>query len=103
MAAAAAAIAVEPQAPEPRVRPQRRPPRLTPPPPPPPQKTPLELAKDALAHPEADYLFNGNMEGGVDRGLEAFTTFHDALLEAGGAATTPYPHLKAPFAVQHRS
>jgi 4-hydroxy-2-oxoheptanedioate aldolase len=72
----------------------------TPPPPPPPQKTPLELAKDALAHPEADYLFNGNMEGGVDRGLEAFTTFHDALLEAGGAATTPYPHLKAPFAVK---
>jgi hypothetical protein len=72
----------------------------TPPPPPPPQKTPLELAKDALAHPESDYLFNGNMEGGVDRGLEAFTTFHAALVEAGGAATTPYPHLKAPFAVK---
>lgn len=72
----------------------------TPPPPPPPQKTPVELAKDALAHPEADYLFNGNMEGGVDRALEAFTTFADALVEAGGIATTPYPHLKAPFAVK---
>ena len=75
-------------------------PTPTPETPPPPQKTPLELAKDALAHPEADYLFNGNMEGGVDRGLQAFTTFHDALVEAGGVATTPYPHLKAPFAVK---
>src|SRR5215831_1324958 len=72
----------------------------TPLPPPPPQKTPLELAQDALAHPEADYLFNGSMEYGVDRGLDAFTTFHGALVEAGGVATTPTAHLKAPFAVK---
>ncbi len=72
----------------------------TPPPPPPPQKTPLELAKDALAHPEADYLFNGNMEGGVDRGIEPLMVFQDALVEAGAIATTPYAHLKAPFAVK---
>ena len=72
----------------------------TPPPPPPPQKTPVELAQDALAHPEADYLFNGSMEYGVDRGLEGFTTFHDALVQAGGIATTPNLHLKAPFAVK---
>src|SRR5215470_2721084 len=31
-------------------------PTPTPDTPPPPQKTPLELAHDALAHPEADYL-----------------------------------------------
>lgn len=75
-------------------------PTPTPDTPPPPQKTPVELAKDALAHPEADYLFNGSMEGGVDRGLPAFTTFADAMVEAGGLTTTPFPHLKAPFAVK---
>ncbi len=67
---------------------------------PPPQKTPVELAKDALAHPEADYLFNGGMEYGVDRGLPGFVQFADAMIEAGGIASTPYPHLKAPFAVK---
>jgi 4-hydroxy-2-oxoheptanedioate aldolase len=72
----------------------------TPAPAPPPQKTPVELAKDALAHPEADYLFNGSMEYGVDRGLPGFTTFADAMIEAGAIATTPRPRLKAPFAVK---
>ncbi len=72
----------------------------TPAPPPPPQKTPPELAKDALAHPESDYLFNGSMEGGVDRGLQAFTQFAEAMVEAGSVASSPYPHLRAPFAVK---
>ena len=34
-----------------------------------------ELAKDALAFKNADFLFNGSMEGGVDRGLGAATDF----------------------------
>src|SRR5262245_39916958 len=38
-------------------------------------KTPIELAKDAVAYKSADYLFNGSMEGGLDRGFPAFTDF----------------------------
>jgi 2-keto-3-deoxy-L-rhamnonate aldolase RhmA len=75
-------------------------PSPTPPPAPPPQKTPLELAKDALAHPESDYLFNGSMEYGVDRGLPTFTQFAEAMVEAGSITATPYSHLRAPFAVK---
>ena len=72
----------------------------TPTPAPPAPRTPLELAKDALAHPEADYLFNGSMEYGVDRGLPGFTEFANALVEAGGVAASPSSHLRAPFAVK---
>ena len=54
----------------------------TPPPPPPPQKTPAELVKDALAYDKSDFIFNGNMEGGVDRGIGPFTDFVNALAEA---------------------
>jgi len=53
-----------------------------PPPPPPPQKTAAELVKDALAYEKSDFLFNGNMEGGVDRGIGPFTEFVNALMDA---------------------
>jgi 2-keto-3-deoxy-L-rhamnonate aldolase RhmA len=54
----------------------------TPPPAPPPQKTPAELVKDALAYDKSDFIFNGNMEGGVDRGIGPFTDFVNALADA---------------------
>jgi 2-keto-3-deoxy-L-rhamnonate aldolase RhmA len=54
----------------------------TPPPPPPPQKTAAELVKDALAYDKSDFIFNGNMEGGVDRGIGPFTEFVAALTDA---------------------
>src|SRR5207247_10085654 len=34
-----------------------------------PVKQAIDLAKEALAYESADYLFNGSMERGVDRGL----------------------------------
>ncbi len=71
-----------------------------PPPPPPPPKTPLELAKEALAHPEADYYFNGSMEGSVDRALGPFTLFADALVESGAISKAPYHRLLAPLSVK---
>jgi len=67
----------------------------TPPPPP-----PIELAKNAITHPEADYFFSGSMEGGVDRGLPALTAMADAIVEAGGIAKKPYPHLLVPINVK---
>ena len=63
----------------------------TPAPAPAPVKTPLDLAKDALAHPDIDYFFSGGMERGVATGrnggpgaIVGFTQFADALVEAGG-------------------
>lgn len=56
-----------------------------------PPKTPLDLAKEALAHPEIDYFFTGSMERSVSTGrnggpgpIVAFTEFANALVEAGG-------------------
>jgi 2-keto-3-deoxy-L-rhamnonate aldolase RhmA len=77
-------------------------PTPTPPAPAPatPPKTPLDLAKDAIAHPEADYFFSGSMERGVDNALPGFTTLMDAIVEAGGVASKPYPHLLVPVNVK---
>src|SRR6266542_6031605 len=50
----------------------------------PPARPAGELAKEALAYPSADFLFSGSMEGGVDRGLPAYTEFVKALAEAAG-------------------
>lgn len=49
---------------------------------PPPQKTPAELAKEALAYEPNDYLFSGSMEPGVDPAIGPFTDFVDALMDA---------------------
>lgn len=49
---------------------------------PPPQKSAAELAKEALAYEKSDFLFNGSMEGGVDRGIAPFTEFVNALMDA---------------------
>lgn len=68
--------------------------------PPPTPKTPLELAKDAISHPEADYFFSGGMERGVDNALPAFTTMADAIVEAGGIAQKPFPRLLVPLNVK---
>jgi hypothetical protein len=71
-------------------------------------KTPLELAKDALAHPEIDYFFSGGMERGVSTPgrnggpapIESFTSFANGLVEAGAIITKPAPLLRAPLAVK---
>ena len=57
----------------------------TPPPTPPALKTPAELAKDALAYDKSDFVFDGTMEGGVDRGIPAFTEFVNATGDAAPA------------------
>jgi len=59
-----------------------------------------ELAKDALAFKNADFLFNGSMEGGVDRGLGAATDFVTALRQAAGSSKAPYFGLAHPYVVK---
>jgi 2-keto-3-deoxy-L-rhamnonate aldolase RhmA len=59
----------------------------TPPPAAPALKPPAELAKDALAYDKSDFIFDGSMEGGVDRGIPAFTEFVRGLTEGAPPAT----------------
>ena len=68
----------------------------TPPPPPPVLKSPAELAKEALAYDKSDFVFDGTMEGGVDRGIPAFTDFVNALMEN----STPEVRWKHPLSVK---
>ena len=65
----------------------------------PPPKTPADLAKEALAV-NSDFIFEGDMEGGVDRGLPAYTDFVAALGDAGLLVTTPSPHLSHSLVVK---
>jgi len=72
-----------------------------------PPKTPLDLAKEALAHPDIDYFFSGGMEGSVSVGrnggpgpIVSFTQFADAVVEAGGVVTKPSPRLLVPLSVK---
>lgn len=51
-------------------------------------KTPARLAEETLGFGDSDYVFNGSMEGGVDRGLPAWTEYVAALLEAGATVRT---------------
>src|SRR5262245_20598736 len=55
-----------------------------------PARPAIELARDALAYKSADYLFNGSMEGGLERGLPAFTDFVKALGDAAGPVKPPF-------------
>ena len=74
--------------------------RGAPPPPDAPKKTAAELAKEALAYPDADFLFSGGMEGGVDRGLPAFIDFANATKEAGALQKSPFARLPHPLVVK---
>jgi 2-keto-3-deoxy-L-rhamnonate aldolase RhmA len=68
--------------------------------PPPVAKTQLELAKDAVGYPGADFLFSGSMERGIDGYLPTFTAFMDAMRDAGWVSKTPFPHLVHPIGVK---
>lgn len=74
--------------------------RGAPPPPDAPRRTPAELAKEALAYENADFLFSGSMEGSVDRGLPGFIDFAKATMDAGALRKTPFPHLPHPLIVK---
>ena len=63
---------------------------------PPPQKTPADLVKEAIAYEKGDFLFNGAMEGGVDRGIGPFTDFVTAMVES----TTPAVRWQHPLSVK---
>jgi 2-keto-3-deoxy-L-rhamnonate aldolase RhmA len=61
------------------------------------EKTPIELAMETLANGHSDFVFDGSMEGGVDRGLPAVTEFVKAMGEAGALRAKPYLQLPHPL------
>ena len=65
-------------------------------------KPPSDWAKDALAYKNADFLFNGSMEGGVDRAIGGVTDFIKAASDAGALTRTPFPHFAHPFSSRRR-
>jgi 2-keto-3-deoxy-L-rhamnonate aldolase RhmA len=65
-----------------------------------PAKSPDDVAKQALAYQPADFLFNGSMEDGVDRGLPAFTEFMRATANAGALVRGPFPRLPHPLVIK---
>ena len=75
-------------------------PGATPATPAPAPRTPAERAKDALAFTASDFLFDGSMEGGVERGLPAYTEMLAALVDGGLQIKTPAPHLSHSLVVK---
>src|SRR5688572_30752890 len=51
------------------------------------QKTPAELAKDALGYADADFIFDGSMEGDFDRAYPAFAEFAKGIANGGMVGT----------------
>ncbi len=71
-----------------------------PPPEPVTPKSQDELAKEALAYRHADFLFNGSMEGGLERALPAYAEFVKATADAGALTRTPFPRFAHPLIVK---
>src|SRR5438552_14755458 len=49
----------------------------------------IDLARDALAYQQADFLFSGSLEGGLDRGYPAVAEFFKAMDESAGPGRPP--------------
>jgi len=64
------------------------------------QKTPAELAKDALGYTAADYIFDGSMEGDFDRGYPAFADFAKGIAAGGMVTKGPSARLHHPLIVK---
>lgn len=60
------------------------------------QKTPTQLAQETLGFTESDYIFSGSMEGSVERALPAWTSYVEALKEAGATIRTNPLVVKTP-------
>lgn len=63
-------------------------------------KTPLELAKMAVAYKAQDYVFDGTMEGDFDKAYGPFGEFAKAMGEAGFVSRTPVLRLTHPLVVK---
>jgi 2-keto-3-deoxy-L-rhamnonate aldolase RhmA len=58
-----------------------------------PQKTQAELAKEAVAFANSDFIFDGSMEGNFDQAIVPFTELMNGMTTAGILIKSPKPHL----------
>ena len=65
----------------------------TPPADAPPQKTPAQLAKEAVEFANSDFIFDGSMEGNFDPAAAQFQELMNGMSAAGILIKTPKPHL----------
>lgn len=65
-----------------------------------PERTPADLAREAVAYPATDFLFDGSMERGLERALPTFTAFTAGWTEAGPLVSGPSPRLSHPLIVK---
>jgi len=68
--------------------------------PPSPPKTAAQLAQEALANTSTDYIFDGTMEGGMDRALPAYTEFVKGMAATGSFHKSPAGQLTHPLVVK---
>ena len=59
----------------------------------PPDRTPAELAKDAVMFANSDFIFDGSMEGDFDRAYPPFAELMSGMSTAGILIKSPKPHL----------
>lgn len=74
--------------------------RGAPPPDAPPPRTPAQLAQDALAYKQTDFIFDGTMEGNFDRGYGPFVEFVKGMADGGILQKSPAPRLTHPLVVK---
>jgi 2-keto-3-deoxy-L-rhamnonate aldolase RhmA len=60
----------------------------------------FDLAKDGLAYRDADFLFNGSAEGGIDRAMPAISDFIHAMDQVNGEAKAPFFGVTRPFVLK---
>ncbi len=66
----------------------------------PPLKSTTELAHDAVAYTNGDFLFDGSMEGDFDKAFPVYADFAKAVQETGTVDKSPTPHLRHPLIIK---
>ena len=72
----------------------------SPPPNAPPPKSPAELAQETLAYKDADYVFDGSMEGNFDSAFPAFSEFMKGMANGGLVDRSPALRIHHPVIVK---
>jgi 4-hydroxy-2-oxoheptanedioate aldolase len=65
-----------------------------------PPKPPAELAREALAYKNADFLFSGALEGGMDRGYAPVSSFIKATVDAVAMTRARFLPMATPLVVK---
>jgi 2-keto-3-deoxy-L-rhamnonate aldolase RhmA len=65
-----------------------------------PDKTPADLAKEALGYANGDFVFDGSMEGSFDRGYASFAEFVKGMGQIGIFTKAPSHRLHHPLIVK---